>query len=299
MPKGNELSVTDQEVTSKQEFEFSTITNVIALIFFIGSSFLVFNVGGYNNFIPTDLILLSRISVVCVLLLSTLILYRTEGKWNKFWRLSYAFLVASIGLLLAWIFGRWYQLIPGLSTSTVEGIAIAKLAEVLPIVLSILVGIWFIERDFISIYITGGNIKRSFKLGIIIAPIALIPFVVLGGFGLSVELGVLLSWIPWLFVFSFSNGFMEELMIRGLFLKKYDSLFGQKQSLLLTTVIFTVFHQAILGYTDPITFSIFLGIIFVLGLSWGYIMQKSDNIWGAVLAHAVSDILFLLVVIGV
>ena len=88
-------------------------------------------------------------------------------------------------------------------------------------------------------------------------------------------------------------------MVRGIFLKKYDSIFGQRTSLLLTSIIFAIFHQAILQYTDPISFSIFLGITFVLGLAWGYIMQKSDNIWGAVLAHAIADILLILTVFGV
>ena len=88
-------------------------------------------------------------------------------------------------------------------------------------------------------------------------------------------------------------------MIRGLFLKKYGSLFGRRQSLLLTSVIFALFHQAILQYTDVVTYIAFLIITFLLGLAWGYIMQKSDSIWGAVVAHAVADILLLIAAFGV
>jgi membrane protease YdiL (CAAX protease family) len=91
---------------------------------------------------------------------------------------------------------------------------------------------------------------------------------------------------------------MEELMIRGLFLKKYDSLFGRRQSLVLTSAIFALFHQAVLQYTDIVTYIVFLGVTFLLGLTWGYIMQKSDSIWGAVIAHAVADILLLIVAFG-
>ena len=282
-----------------KEDSFNKSVNGLLLILFTACSFLVFNVGGYNIFIPTDMKLLARILVVGVLLVSTGLLYRTEGAWNRYWRLSFSFLLSSVGLLLAWFFGRWYQLIPGLSTSTVEGIAVAKLAEVLPIVVTILVGTWLVDRDFEPIFLRGGDLKKTLKLGLLISPIALVPFIALGGLGISAGIDEIVSLLPWVCIFAFSNAFMEELMIRGIFLKKYNSMFGQRTSLLLTSIIFAIFHQAILQYTDPITFSIFMGITFILGLSWGYIMQKSDNIWGAVLAHAIADILFILTVFGV
>jgi hypothetical protein len=288
-----------EQASGEEEIGFGSAKKVFLAILFIGSSFLVFNVGGYNNFIPNDMVLPTRTIVVGILLLSTLILYKAESRANEFWKISFAFLISSIGLFLAWPFGRWYTLIPGLSTSTVEGVALAKLAEVIPIVVAIVVGIRLVERNLTPVFITGGDLRKTFKLGLIISPIALVPFLALGGLSLSVSLDVLASWMPWMCIFAFSNAFMEELMIRGLFLMKYDSLFGQRQSLILTSSIFAIFHQAILQYTDPVTFSAFLGITFMLGLAWGYIMQKSDSIWGAVLAHAIADILLLFTVFGV
>jgi membrane protease YdiL (CAAX protease family) len=289
----------DQITHAVEEASFKKSLTGPLLILFTVCSFLVFNVGGYNNFIPTEMKLLTRILIVGVLFVATGLLYRTEGNWNKCWRLSFSFLLVSVGLLLAWFFGRWYQLIPGLTTSTVEGIAVAKLAEVLPIISIILVGTWIVERDFEPIFLRGGNLKKTFKLGLPISLIGFVPFFALGGFGLSAGIGEIVAWMPWMCIFAFSNAFMEELMIRGIFLKKYDSMFGQRTSLLLTSIIFAILHQAIIQYTDPISFSIFLGITFVLGLSWGYIMQKSNSIWGAVLAHAITDILFILTVFGV
>jgi membrane protease YdiL (CAAX protease family) len=279
--------------------DYSPTIKGLLMILFVGCSFLVFNIGGYNNFVPSSIVLLTRFVVVCILSLNTLILYKKERTQNGFWRLSFSFLIASIGLFCARIFGRWYELIPGLSTATVEGVAVAKFAEVLPIVIPIVIGIWLLERDFTTVFLTGGNFKKSVMLGLVLSPVALIPFFALGGLGLSASMGMIIGWIPWMLVFAFSNAFMEEMMIRGLFLNKYNSLFGQTQSLVLTSVIFAIFHQAILSYTDIIMFSAFLGITFVLGLVWGYIMQKTRNIWGAVIAHAVADILLLLTVFGV
>ena len=283
----------------ENEQVYNKSTTGLLSVIFIACSFLVFNVGGYNNFIPTNLILLTRLAIAGVLLLTTVILFRSEGRGKKYWKLSFSFLTASIGLLLAWVFGRWYHLIPGLSTSTIEGAAVAKFAEVLPVVLAILVGIWLIERDFEPIFVVGGNLKKSMKLGLLVSPLGLIPFLALGGFALSVGPDVLLSWVPWMCIFAISNAFMEELMIRGIFLKKIEPLFGQKLSLILTSLVFAIFHQAIIGFSDIISFSTYMGIAFLLGIAWGYVIQKSDNIWGSVLAHTIADILFLVAVFGV
>ncbi len=275
-----------------------SIKNGLLFLLFTGASFLTFNIGGYNNFIPSEFRLIVRLIVAGILFLSTVTLYKAEGSWNKYWKVSYALLISSVGLVLAWFFGNWHTLIPGLSTSTVEGLAIAKVAEVIPIVVTILIGTWLIERDFTPVFLRGGDLKKTLKIGLIVSPVALIPFFALGGLSLSVGLGVIFVWLPWMCIFGFSNAFMEELMVRGLFLKKYNAMFGKNISLLLASVIFALLHQAILEYTDPVTFSLFLGITFLLGISWGYVMQKSDSIWGAVLAHAIADILLLITVFG-
>ena len=254
----------DLKDIGKAETEFSPMIQGVLFLLFIGCSFLVFNVGGYNSFIASDMILLVRLSVVGVLLIPTFILYRTAGRWNRYWKLSFSFLISSIGLLLAWLFGRW-----------------------------------LVEKDFTSLYLRGGDLRKSLKLGLLASFAALLPFILVGGLGLTATPAMILSWMPWMCAFAVSNAFMEELMIRGVFLRKYTSIFGERQSLLLTTVIFTVFHQAIVGYTDFVSFSVFMVMIFFLGLIWGYVIQKSDNIWGSVLAHTVADILFMLAVFGV
>ncbi len=282
-----------------EEHSFSKTTNGFLLLLFIGCSFLVFNVGGYNTFIPSDLRLLARIAVAGIMFISTFILYRSQGRANRFWKISFSFLIASIGLVMAWFFGTWYYLIPGLSPSTVEGAAIAKVAEALPIILSILVGIWIVEKDFTSVYVQGGDLRRSIKLGLIASPAALFPFIALGGLTFSASLDALLLAMPWILAFSFSNGLMEELMIRGIFLREYDSFFGQTQSLILTSIIFAIFHQAIIGIADIISLAYYFSIPLIMGLIWGYIIQRSDNIWGSVLAHMIADVLFFLVMFGV
>ncbi|MHA2323515.1 MAG: CPBP family intramembrane glutamic endopeptidase [Candidatus Thorarchaeota archaeon] len=287
----------EQDLTIESDIDRNTKGAILILL--VGCSLLVFVVGGYNNFWSTDMRLLGRIGSVLILFVSTFILYKTEGKWHRHWKLSSSFLIVSIGFLLTWFFGNWHLLIPGLSVSTVEGVAIAKVAEVVPLIMSMMVGIWLIEKDFTSIYLRGGNLKKSFKLGILVSPAALLVVIPLGILNVTTSLGVILSWMPWLCLFSISNAFYEELMIRGLFLRKFSSLFGKNGSLILTSLLFGMIHIAIIGLSDVVTFSLYFSLSFLLGLLWGYVIQKSDSIWGAVLAHTIADILLVIATFGV
>jgi membrane protease YdiL (CAAX protease family) len=272
-------------------------SKVILFLIFIGFSFISFTVGGYNNFIPTDIRPLSRAMVFAILAVITYIARKSE-KLHQYWRILFSFTISSAGLLAAWFLGRWYQLIPGLSISTVEGVAIAKVAEVLPIVVAISVGVWIVDKKMSSVFLKGGNIGHSILLGLLFSPLGLIPFLALGGLGITVEAELILTWLPWIFAFSFANGLMEELMIRGLFLRKYATFFGQKGSLLLTSLVFALFHFGLLESADFVNAFIFYTFTFGLGLSWGYITQRSDDIWGSVLAHMIADALGILAVFG-
>lgn len=284
-------------VDEEKGFVLSPSSQGLLFLFLIGISFLVYTVGGYNNFFASGIRPLVRAIVFCILAVSTYVAKKSE-KLHSYWRVLFSFTISSAGLLAAWYLGQWHYLIPGLLISTVEGVAIAKVAEVLPIVAAIVVGVWIVEKDMTSVFLKGGNIKKSIKLGILFSPLALIPFLALDGLGITVEGNLIIAWIPWMFAFSIANSFMEELMIRGLFLRKYEVFFGQTGSLLLTSVVFTLFHFAILEYADFVFVIIMVIFTLISGLSWGYITQKSDNIWGSVLAHMIADVFFILAVFG-
>jgi membrane protease YdiL (CAAX protease family) len=50
---------------------------------------------------------------------------------------------------------------------------------------------------------------------------------------------------------------------------------------------FALHHTGVSYTPDTITF---LAILVPLALAWGYIMQKTDSLWGSVLFHAGTDI---------
>ena len=89
--------------------------------------------------------------------------------------------------------------------------------------------------------------------------------------------------MPMVVVFVLLNGFKEELWVRGIFLKKLETFLGAWPSNVLTAFVFSVTHVGV-EYT-PVLF-IFLGITFLLGAVWGYVMQRTKSLLGSVLFHA-------------
>jgi membrane protease YdiL (CAAX protease family) len=103
--------------------------------------------------------------------------------------------------------------------------------------------------------------------------------------------------VVWGLVFSFANGFMEELWLRGIFLKRLAPLVGVGGSVLLTAIVFGLMH-GFSFYFDPIALLFYVLNTVALGLACGYLMMKSDSIWGAVVIHAASDFFLFIAVLA-
>src|SRR5205823_9128599 len=74
-----------------------------------------------------------------------------------------------------------------------------------------------------------------------------------------------------------ANGFMEELIARGLFLKKFQPFLGTFLSNLVTAIVFSIAHVGVTYSSDLLTF---LVVLFVFALLAGFLMQKTDALWG-------------------
>jgi membrane protease YdiL (CAAX protease family) len=99
--------------------------------------------------------------------------------------------------------------------------------------------------------------------------------------------------LPWLLAFALSNAFFEELLIRGLFLKRYIALLGTAWSLVLSALCYGLFFLGVQAVVGPIPYSA-LVVILPLGLLYGFLIQYSNSIWGSVSVHAGIDLIFLL-----
>ena len=97
---------------------------------------------------------------------------------------------------------------------------------------------------------------------------------------------------PALVVLVLMNGFREELWFRGLFLKKYARFLSPWSANILAAVIFTSFHVQV-QYSASIL--PFLVMTLVLGLLFGWLMQRSNSVLAPSILHAATDIPIFLV----
>lgn len=274
--KGNRMS-TKQLIKPAGLFILFLICSV--LIFVLGSP--------YYSIFPTNTSGLYKISLSIIFLAATLLLYANE-RLKRYWQVSYTFFVASFA---NWLLGTELFRLPGSSPDTVQGMAVDKISQLLAIVPAIIVLTLIVRVTLGSIYLKKGKLR----LGLIIGLTAFIVFSVLGilqGMGHNIGFATIGSWAPWLLIFSLSNGLLEELWFRGIFLKRFEALLGSKASLLLTSIVFAAAHVGATYISSEIT--IFLVVVFVLGLAFGYVMQKTDSLLASVLFHAGVDLWYII-----
>lgn len=241
--------------------------------------------------LSTNIAAFLRICLTAIFLILALVLFRKD-KFLDYRQVFFAFFIAGISLLISWLFSGKFLALFGLETDTPNGIAFAKLFESILIVAPILILTKLSGVDFGEIFLKKGRLALGLVVGIVSFLIlsALAILQVIGG---GVALDKVIPWTPWILIFVLSNGFMEELLFRGLFLKKLAKFFKPWISNLLIALIFTIAHTQV-TYTPDLP--IFLVVLFLLALAWGYLMQKTDSIWGSALFHAGAD---MLIIIGI
>jgi membrane protease YdiL (CAAX protease family) len=224
---------------------------------------------------------------------------RQTGRWNQYWRVAYAFFVASFALPVTLLTAGWVSRVLGrlaLTADTAEGMAVAKVCEVMLVSVPILVLTKLSGADLGSIFVKRGNLKLGLGIGGLVflnfATSALLFFATR-----FTSMQLLGAAITWGLVFSLANAFMEELWLRGLFLRRFEPFLGVHGSVWLTAIVFGLMHGAAY-YFMPAVLPIFVLNTLTLGLACGYLMMKSDNLWGAVMIHAAADLFLFISVLA-
>ena len=266
---------------------------ILFIIFFIcGISIFLFGFNFISTF-PTNSSTTYRIIISIFFLSLTVITYFTKPLRN-YWRVSLAFFIASLGMLLNWVISDLPVRFLYNSITITEGQwMLDKFSQFIAIVIPILVLTLAFGDKLSSLYIQKGR----FKLWILIGLSTFVFFISIGLI-LALQknnLQKILSILPWLFAFSALNALMEELWFRGLFLKKFEPFLGNHLSIFLTSLIFSIPH-IFARYLSGIEMSlIFFLTVFSLGMASGYIIYKTKSIWGAVIFHIGYDLFYALV----
>jgi len=235
---------------------------------------------------------LGRIALIFFLLV-TVLLMRRSRRFEKYRPVLLGLFIMSVAVSLDWIFGRYLIDYLGVTDVTPAGWAILKLNECVVIVSVIILFTKMSRGTLGSIYIQKGNLKVGIIIGLstfFLAAAGSIPMASLFN-ARDLSLARILPWTPWLLIYVLANATMEELLFRGLFLRKLEPFFGKILSNLMIALVFTVIHGTVNYSADQY---LFLAILFPLALVWGYVMQKTDGVWGSILFHAGMDIPIML-----
>jgi membrane protease YdiL (CAAX protease family) len=147
--------------------------------------------------------------------------------------------------------------------------------------------------DLKSLYIQRGKLNLGLIIGLstfILAAVGAIPMATLFN-AQNLTISRILPWVPWILIYVFANAAMEEVLFRGVFLKKLTPFVGKFGANLLVAIVFTLIH----GFTDySVDNLIFVAILFPLALLWGWLMQKTEGVWASILFHAGMDIPIML-----
>jgi uncharacterized protein len=213
-----------------------------------------------------------------------------KRRLSRFRPAVFAFFTAVLGLSLGFFFADWGLRLFGLTTKTSAGIAIAKFFQASLIVIGILAMARFCGEDLASLYIRKGRLAFGLSVGLITAADCLVlalqqPAV------RALGTARLLSMAPWILLFVLSNGFMEELLFRGLFLGRYEPLIGKWPAIISTALAFTLAHMQVTYAADLLGF---LVVLLGLSIAWGWLMLKTGSLWGSALFHAGADLLIIL-----
>jgi membrane protease YdiL (CAAX protease family) len=182
------------------------------------------------------------------------------------------------------------------TTETSQGQAIEKVCEMLLKTIPILALVKLSGADMGSIFLKRGNLKLGLGIGaLVFFFLASASFMFATGRFTGVD--TLVAAVVWGMVFSIANSFMEELWLRGIFLKRFAPVIGINASIWLTSIIFAFMH-GFAFYFDPLALIFFVVNTLALGLACGYLMVKSDNLWGALLIHAASDFFLFVAVLA-
>ncbi len=226
-------------------------------------------------------------------LLCTAVILRKRGPAGKLWQVLFAFFIASLVAIFQATPEMW-QLLSGAGLGGIDLLVAFQLLSTLLIVIPIIVLTKVSGGSLDSIYLNKGNLLLGVFVGVtafFIFAATSIPVAALLFRGRELTLARLIGWAPWLLAFVLSNGLREELWFRGVFLKKFQAVLGNKQANFLQATIFTLFHVNV-SYTPFLP--LFLGINLILGLVLGALMRRTNSLLGPAIFHAGADVPIIL-----
>lgn len=208
---------------------------------------------------------------------------------RPYWRLAFAYFVASCAVMLSDFTGDWALILSGQALDTANGFAALKLGEDAAIIGTVIVLALLTRDDPGELFLSKGRLG----LGLVIGITNFLVFTVLGlasTLAKGIQPDRMRELLPVFLLIALADGFMEELLFRGLFLRRLGRFVGDNWANVVTATVFTFLH---LGVTFTASLPTFLMIVFLLGLLWGWIMQRTGSVLASALFHAGVDMIII------
>lgn len=303
------MDTTSLSTTNLAERDKSTKTSItssgskvlLAVIILVVSMVVFLLAPKHAPLFPTNGNPIFAAAVSAVFLLAAVLFKRSE-KAAKFWPLAFAFFIASLYNLIADLLGGYEPTILnwlGTSQGTNSGMGVGKIYEMFLAVVPFVALTLLSGADLRSIYLAKGNI--NYKWGFGIGALFVINYLtsVLMFYGTGYTLPKLGSAILWGVVFALCNSMLEELWVRGLFMKKLLPLVGVTGTVILTSTWFGVMHLLGVVYMPAFAIPVYVVNTITMGLACAIIMLKTDSIWGAFGLHAAADLFLFIAMLAV
>lgn len=203
-------------------------------------------------------------------------------------------LIMMIVVTLDYIGAIFFQKHLAFNETTPYGLAMQKLNQSFIIIFTVVALTLLSGGTLGSIYIQKGRLKLGLLVGITLFLLAaagstFMAYDLFKGRELTVER--ITGWLPWLLIFVLANAAQEELLFRGLFLRKLRPLFGGFGANLMIMLVFTLLHYGVNYASNDIKFA---AAVAILALIWGWLTQKTNALWASILFHAGMDLPILL-----
>jgi membrane protease YdiL (CAAX protease family) len=240
-------------------------------------------------YISSEILVYVRLGTALAFLASAILLRRSE-RFREYWQIPLALGTAATAMFITAYWNDWLLGVLNVSQDTAAELAITKLSETVWICLTIVAVTVLFGVDMGTIFLKRGKLKQGLLVGLI-AFLLLSVIATVRASTQNITFQQLLQLSPWILIFVLANGFLEELLYRGLFLKRYEPVLGRHLSNLVTALVFVTIHAQVTYTPDLLPFLIGL---FFLAMLWGALMQRTDSVIGSALFHAGADTLIIL-----
>ena len=265
---------------------------ILALIFLAIGSLIILVFSPWRPLLETGADYLGRTGLITGLGLAAVLASR-RPMLNRYAQITAGLLILACAVSVDWVFSKHLLNVVGVTDTAPRSWAMLKLNEAVVVIGVIILLTRLTGGSLGSIYIQKGRLRLGLLIGgiaFLIAAAGSIPMATLFK-AQNLTLSRIVPWIPWILIYVLCNASLEEVMFRGLFLRKLEPFLGKWASNFLIAFVFTVLHGTVTYTADTM---IFLVVLFPLAIAWGYVMQKTEGVWGSILFHAGMDIPIML-----